>query len=151
MIRSFLMLFMILWKRISAYYKISGKKTKTKHVYIFSQTWPHQSQSVKPRKVQYFWDVWLCLCAPSYPVPAEPWLGPLWLSQSPALCRPRWLHWCPTGGRTRCPTSPRSAPQHGPPRAGAPPSDARPAGRQKEEFRWETKICEVDLETLRLK
>lgn len=41
-------------------------------------------------------------------------LGPRWPSHSPAACRPRWHHWCPSRHHTRCPTSLRTGPLRGP-------------------------------------
>lgn len=90
-------------------------------------------------KVQF--DFKYCICVAmfmslSYPVQVELYWGPLWLFQSPAPYRPRWLQWCPTDGHTLCPTCPLSAPRRGPPRAEVLPSDGLQAGRKKWELRW---------------
>lgn len=80
----------------------------------------------------------------SYPVPAEPWLGPPWLYRSPALCTPRWLRSCPTGGHIWFPTSLPSAPPHDPRRVEARPSGAPWAARKdKKKQTKKTKTSET--------
>lgn len=143
---------MIIWNKMSAHYRT--RKTNKNMTLFKHDLTGHVNTSLestrktsKCRLTLCTLCVWLCLCFLSHPVPVEPWWGPLWPFQSPALCRPRWLQWCPTGGHTRCPTCPPSAPQHGPPQAGAPPSDAPQAGHKKEKLRWEMVVW-IDLETL---